>query len=586
MTTDSDFYVLGGTLPRDAPSYVARKADEELLDGLRRGQFCYVLTSRQMGKSSLMVRTVTRLRQERVTCLVIDLTSVGQNLTEEQWYDGLLNRLATQLDLEDELDDFWLDNTRLGPLQRWMHALKSVVLAHVKGRIALFVDEIDAVRSLPFSADEFFAAIRECYNRRTEDPDFERLAFCLFGVATPADLIRDTRSTPFNIGRRIELTDFTVAEAAPLMEGLRIRGQKAEARVQTPLLSQASGPAARQAGALSPGRQNAEARALLGRILYWTHGHPYLTQRLCQAVAEAEGTGVVEVDRICEELFLSPGAQNHDDNLLFVRERLLRSGEDVTGLLELYEQVWRGKRVKDDETSPRLSLLRLAGVLRVEGAYLKVRNRIYARVFDRNWVRNNIPNAELRRQKMAYRRGLFRAAAGGALIVALTSGMAWTAIQQSRRANANAERARMEADLASERERAAQHALYAADMSLAQQAWGTQNYGRVRELLQAWIPKPGKPDLRGFEWGLLWRRGHFDLPFLPLTTSYVYSGVAFSADGKTVRTNNGHGTILFWNAVTGEQIPKPVGQTFDLSAHHVSPDGKILAIGKHYYEEE
>ena len=61
MTTRaSDFYVVGGTVPRDAPSYVVRRADQELVDALRRGEFCYVLTPRQMGKSSLMVRTAAR----------------------------------------------------------------------------------------------------------------------------------------------------------------------------------------------------------------------------------------------------------------------------------------------------------------------------------------------------------------------------------------------------------------------------------------------------------------------------------------------------------------------------------------------
>jgi hypothetical protein len=45
-------------------------------------------------------------------------------------------------------------------------------------------------------------------------------------VALPSDLIRDTRTTPFNIGRRIELTDFTAAEAAPLARGCGGRDEK------------------------------------------------------------------------------------------------------------------------------------------------------------------------------------------------------------------------------------------------------------------------------------------------------------------------------------------------------------------------
>src|SRR5207249_7672215 len=114
---------------------------------------------------------------------------------------------------------YWLAHERLSPLQRWLGALQGIVLARTEGPLVIAVDEIDAVRSLSFSTDEFFAAIRDCYNRRSQDPEFARLTYCLLGVATPSDLIRDTRTTPFNIGRRVELTDFTAAEAAPLAHG-------------------------------------------------------------------------------------------------------------------------------------------------------------------------------------------------------------------------------------------------------------------------------------------------------------------------------------------------------------------------------
>src|SRR5438128_6267112 len=69
---------------------------------------------------------------------VLDLTAIGQNLTPEQWYGGLLRRLGRQLDptgqLEDALDDFWIEQERLGPLQRWMAALEQVVLGKDEGR--------------------------------------------------------------------------------------------------------------------------------------------------------------------------------------------------------------------------------------------------------------------------------------------------------------------------------------------------------------------------------------------------------------------------------------------------------------------
>src|SRR5262249_60385833 len=113
-------------------------------------------------------------------------------------------------------------------------------------------------------ADESFAGTRESCHRRTRGPVYRRLPFCLLGVAAPADLISDTRTSPFNIGRRIELTDFTEAEAAPLATGLQ------------PSLPEST----------DPGLRTHQA-AVLARVLHWTGGHPYLTQRLCRAIAEA-----------------------------------------------------------------------------------------------------------------------------------------------------------------------------------------------------------------------------------------------------------------------------------------------------------
>jgi hypothetical protein len=176
-SVENGFYHIRGTLRHDAPSYVERDADRELRDALLRGEFCYVLTSRQMGKSSLMVRTRLRLLDAGAQVAVLDLTALGDNVTAEQWYRGLLNVVGLRLDAEDELEDFWLDHEHLPPLQRWVNAVREVVLPRCPGQLVIFVDEIDTVRSLSFSADEFFAAIRECFNRRTEDAEFERLSF-------------------------------------------------------------------------------------------------------------------------------------------------------------------------------------------------------------------------------------------------------------------------------------------------------------------------------------------------------------------------------------------------------------------------
>jgi AAA-like domain len=124
------FYAIGGTLRGDAPSYVEREADIRLYSSLREGEFCYVLTARQMGKSSLMVRTAGRLRADGTAVVVFDLTALGQNLGIEQWYMGLLDRVGEQLRLEAEVEDEWLKHHSLGPLQRWMTVLQKIVVRH------------------------------------------------------------------------------------------------------------------------------------------------------------------------------------------------------------------------------------------------------------------------------------------------------------------------------------------------------------------------------------------------------------------------------------------------------------------------
>ena len=142
-----------------------------------------------------------------------------------------------------------------------------------------------------------------------------RLTFCLLGVATPSDLLRDPRTTAFNIGRRIDLNDFTAQEAAPLARGL--------------------------------GRDDRLAAQLMDRILYWTGGQPYLTQRLCQTVREnLTVLGPAGVDRVCEQLFLGRDARDQDTNIKVVERQMLQRGTDIAGVLSLYQRVRRWQIIR------------------------------------------------------------------------------------------------------------------------------------------------------------------------------------------------------------------------------------------------
>jgi hypothetical protein len=361
---EPDIYTPGGPLSVTDPIYVSRTADRELLDAVSRGQLCFILTPRQMGKSSLMYRTAASVRSLGIRSVVVDLTGIGGEANADQWYLGHLTEIVTQLNLKTDYLAWWEKARHLSAVQRFGKFLTEVVLTEVAEPVIIFVDEIDTTLKLSYS-DDYFAAIRSLYNRRAAEPELKRLTFVLLGVASPSDLIKDSARTPFNIGQRIHLTDFQLKEAQPLSAGL------------------------------SP--DAAFSQTLLDRILSWTGGHPYLTQTACKRVAEFTQSSGWDpkdspqvVDQLIDKQFFSERGRHTDANLQFVTERILEH-EAAVRMLRLYRRIRSGESVLDDELDPVRMTLKLSGLVKAgEGKVLQVRNRIYQRVFDDAWVRSEL----------------------------------------------------------------------------------------------------------------------------------------------------------------------------------------------------
>ena len=419
-------FTTSGTVQADEGTYLKRQADDELLRLCQQGDYAYILTARQMGKSSLMVATSEQLQQQGIQTVIADLQPLGvQTTTADQWYIGVLERIARKLRMMPELMTWWEAHQHLSEVQRLVQFFEDVVLTRIEGQVVIFFDEIDSTLSLGFT-DDFFIALRYCYTARAENPAFKRLSFVLLGVATPSELIADSNRTPFNIGTLVELRDFTEAEAMPLAAGL--------------------------------GLPQEMGRHVLRWILQWTGGHPYLTQAACQEVVRqgCPSWTEVAVKQLIYQLFFGE-RREQDKNLQFVQTHLIgrAPGGDVVEVLRTYREIRCGRgAVYDEDQSLIKAHLKLSGVVKRVGSRLEVRNPIYQRVFDQRWIREQWPETESLLQQLKHFVLLPQVAITSLAALSLTAvimaGLAWYANDQ--RVEALAAR---EAALASEKETSA-----------------------------------------------------------------------------------------------------------------------------------
>lgn len=356
-------YQVGGSLPLASLTYVVRQADRQLYQALRRGQYCYIFNARQMGKSSLRVQMMRRMELDGAVCGSIDLSSIGnRQTTQEQWYTGFMYILAGALGVRELVNTraWWKAHLFLPPVQRLGEFVSQVVLANLPTqKIVVFIDEVDSVMSLDFEIDDFFIWLRTCFNQRAEWPQYQRLTFVLLGVATPSQLMRDANRTPFNIGQAIGLNGFQLHEAHPLLQGFS--------------------------------KKIARPQSVLGQILAWTGGQPFLSQKVCLiirasevAIPEGEEAAVVE-DLVRRQIVNHWETKDDPEHLRTVRDRILSPRTPTYPMLEIYRQLLLSKPVIADDSIAQTEL-QLSGLVIRQGSDLKIANRLYATVFDLTWV--------------------------------------------------------------------------------------------------------------------------------------------------------------------------------------------------------
>jgi Leucine-rich repeat (LRR) protein len=356
----------GGTLNSRRHLYIERQEDEKFFQLLEQGEYVNVLSSRQMGKSSLMMRAVQRLSERGIKSVTIDLASeLGSPPDLNAFYLGLLSKVVRILALQIDLKTWWDERGAETVNQRLLRFFREVVGGAIAEPIVIFLDEIDSTLKLPYT-DDLFTAIRGMYNDRPMVEAYRRITFCLLGVATPNELIKDRRTTAYNVGTPLTLRDFErgVDDLSPL------------------------------AAVLDPDTE--VSNRLLDRILYWSSGQPYLTQKLCLDVV-GNRISIDAIDEFVTHAYENLGQASNDVHfqqiLRFLEDRL----SDETATIELYAKVLKGIGVPDRTTLANAEL-KLSGLVKRDNqGNLVVRNPIYRRLFDNVWVQSTRPRRALSR---------------------------------------------------------------------------------------------------------------------------------------------------------------------------------------------
>ncbi|WP_066684927.1 AAA-like domain-containing protein [Caulobacter sp. CCH9-E1] len=256
--------------------YVDRQADRQL-DAIVEdmGRPGYVLVARQMGKTNLLLA----MKRRR--------TSRGDVVA----YVDLSNRFASPRGLFRHLVDALLDAIEVGaddlrrqvdavrvaahePNVEYDRSLRAILRAKSDTRFVIVLDEIDSLLNVTYS-DAVLSQIRSMYFARGNYAEYYRLTYVLSGVVEPSSLIKDKHISPFNIGEKIYLGDFSKEEVAALAEkaGLSVEASVSE------------------------------------RVYYWTGGNPRMTWDVFSSVEDLiiSGSPVDSgvVDRVVERLYLT-----------------------------------------------------------------------------------------------------------------------------------------------------------------------------------------------------------------------------------------------------------------------------------------
>lgn len=208
----------GGAVPLESEFYIVRPTDHEFLDAIRRRDSIVLIKgARQMGKTSLLARGLHLARNMGARVVLTDMQtlSIEELTSAEKLFRTLGSMIARQLRLPIHPKDVW--DSQQSPNRNFEDFMRYEVLDRINVPLVWGLDEVDRLFSCSF-ASEVFGLFRSWHNARALDPEapWPKLTLAM-AYATEAHLfITDPNQSPFNVGTRLTLADFTTEQVAEM----------------------------------------------------------------------------------------------------------------------------------------------------------------------------------------------------------------------------------------------------------------------------------------------------------------------------------------------------------------------------------
>jgi hypothetical protein len=208
----------GGAVDLGSRFYVVRPTDEAFREAVTRwDSIVLVKGARQMGKTSLLARGLEQARQAGARVALSDFQKLSlENLASaEAFFLALGGFLADQLELDVLPETLW--DTRRGANLNFERFMRRAVLSKISGQLVWGMDEVDRLFNCDFGG-QVFGLFRSWHNERALDPvgPWSRLTLAI-AYATEAHLfITDVNQSPFNVGTRLDLEDFSFEQVLDL----------------------------------------------------------------------------------------------------------------------------------------------------------------------------------------------------------------------------------------------------------------------------------------------------------------------------------------------------------------------------------